>query len=456
MDRTRIGIDGYNLALTNGTGVATYGHTLATVLSDQGHGVEGVFGIDAGVDPAMREVLFYETIGTPPAERSLQQRRSDKRALRRRALNPFASPFMAEVPLTGRVVTEPLAGRLPRFDRIVTAPRLFDLAHRHFAYYGRLLPIRMASPPPIMHWTYPIPVRLVGARNVYTLHDLVPLRLPYTTTDGKGGYRRLLARIIEQADHLCTVSEASRADIIAEFGLDPARISNTYQAAAMPAEILARPAADDGAIVENIFGLPHRGYFLFFGAIEPKKNVGRMLEAYLSLGTATPLVMIGGRGWRNENELALLGAAAETSDEHLNLDDLPVPTGDARRVIRLTHLSRPLLLRLIRSARAALFPSVSEGFGLPILEAMQLGTPILTSNISAMPEVAGDAAILVNPYDTLAIAAGIRALDDDADLRERLSVAGPVQAKAFSPARYIDRLEAMYSAMLDLGAAVRR
>jgi glycosyltransferase involved in cell wall biosynthesis len=276
MDRMRIGIDGYNLALPNGTGVATYGYTLASVLKARDVGVEGVFGIDVGREAALREILFFETIGKSPVERSLEQRRHDKRVLRRRAFNPFASPRLDDVPLTGRVVTQPLADRLPVFDRIVSAPRLFDLAHRHFAYYGRLLPIRMSAPPPIMHWTYPVPIRLVGARNIYTLHDLVPLRLPYTTTDPKGRYRHLIARIAATADHLCTVSEASRNDILAEFGVNPAGVSNTYQSAIIPAETLARTVAEDAAVIENTFGLPHRGYFLFFGAIEPKKNVGRL------------------------------------------------------------------------------------------------------------------------------------------------------------------------------------
>ncbi|MDO6413684.1 glycosyltransferase family 1 protein [Sphingomonas sp. BIUV-7] len=443
----RIGIDGYNLALPNGTGVATYGYTLASVLKASDFDVEGVFGIDAGKDAALREILFFETLGKSPVERSLEQRRQDKRALRRRALNPFASPRLDDVPLSGRVVTQPLADRLPAFDRIMSAPRLFDLAHCHFAYYGRLLPIRMSTPPPIMHWTYPIPIRLVGARNIYTLHDLVPLRLPYTTTDPKRRYRHLISRIAATADHLCTVSEASRNDILTEFGMNPGDISNTYQAAIMPPGTLARTVAEDAAVIENIFGLPHRGYFLFFGAIEPKKNVGRLIEAYLSLGLSTPLVIVGGRGWQNEGELALLGTAAGTSDEEDQIGSVNA-RDPSRRVIRLTHLSRSLLLKLIRSARAALFPSISEGFGLPILEAMQLGTPVLTSNISAMPELAGDAAVLVDPYDTFAIAQNIAHLDTDRSLRERLSRAGPLRAEHFSPERYSTRLRTMYSEVM--------
>lgn len=95
-----------------------------------------------------------------------------------------------------------------------------------------------------------------------------------------------------------------------------------------------------------------------------------------------------------------------------------------------------------------LFPSIFEGFGLPVLEAMQLGTPVLTGNGSSLPEVAGDAALLVDPYSTAAIAAGIARLDADAGLRAALSEAGPAQAARFSPQAYLPRLEAMYAAVL--------
>jgi glycosyltransferase involved in cell wall biosynthesis len=178
-----------------------------------------------------------------------------------------------------------------------------------------------------------------------------------------------------------------------------------------------------------VFGLDPRSFFLFFGALEPKKNLGRLIEAYLGLGTQTPLVLVGARAWLSEGELSLL------------------PENDSR-LIRLDYLGRNALLRLTRVARAVLFPSISEGFGLPVLEAMSLGTPVLTSDGSSLPEVAGNAALLVDPYSTAAIAAGIARLDQDVGLRERLSEAGPRQAACFSQAAYLDRLEAMYTAVL--------
>ena len=433
MTKLDVGIDGYNLALPNGTGVATYGHVLADTLRAGGHAVTGLFGVDAGRDPAMREVIFYDRLGHVPPTPHLRRKRS--RRVLRAALRPFHVRHADEVPQSGRIETANLAERLPAFDRLATAANLFEIAHRHFGIYGRFLRLRMDRPPAIMHWTYPLPIRLEGAANIYTFHDLVPLRLPYTTLDAKRAYRDLLAACTRQAAHICTVSEASRADIMAEFGIDGGRISNCYQASPLaPPE--TEPSAD-AAMIENIFGLPYRGYFLHFGAIEPKKNIGRLIEAYLGTGVSAPLVLTGGRGWHAQDELRLLvpdDEADTTHGRHM-----------AERVRRLEHLPRPLLARLIRGARAVLFPSIHEGFGLPVLEAMQLGTPVLTSAVGAPAEIAGDAALLVDPYDVGAIAAGIRALDSDAGLRDRIAAAGPGAAARFSTDAFRMRLEAMYT-----------
>jgi glycosyltransferase involved in cell wall biosynthesis len=441
VNQLRIGIDGYNLALRHGTGIATYGRALARTLQSAGHRVEGVFGLDVGKDPALREVHFFDLLDRiEPTRRTPRQVAARRARLLRDALNPLLSLRAIEVPRTGRVETATFADRLPAFDRVTSAAHLFAIAHLHFKYYGRFVRLRMDDPPDIMHWTYPLPVELVGSRNIYTLHDLVPLRLPYTTLDAKASYRALARACVTRGAHVCTVSEASRRDIVTEFAIDPARVTNSYQASPLPADALARSPAEDSAMIEGIFGLRAQGYFLYFGAIEPKKNLGRLIEAYLSIATDTPLVIVGARAWRSEEELRLL--REDEDGESAQRQAL------ARRIIRLEYMPRPLLLRLIRGARAMVFPSLYEGFGLPVLEAMQFGTPILTSNTSSLPEVAGDAAVLVDPYDVLAIAAGLRALDGDPALRARLAMAGPAQAATFSEERYRGRLEDMYARVM--------
>ena len=175
-----------------------------------------------------------------------------------------------------------------------------------------------------------------------------------------------------------------------------------------------------------LFDLAPQGYFLYFGAIEPKKNVGRLIEAYLASEVTTPLIIVGGRSWRSENELRLLGTPGSQ-----------ILSG-AARIRKLDYLPRRMLDVLVAGARGVLFPSLYEGFGLPVVEALARGVPTMTSTAGSLPEVAGGAALLVDPYDIAAIAAAIRALDTDADLRATLSAAGPAQAARFSIEAFSD------------------
>ena len=115
-----------------------------------------------------------------------------------------------------------------------------------------------------------------------------------------------------------------------------------------------------------------------------------------------------------------------------------------RQVRRLEYLPRDQLITLIRGARALLFPSIYEGFGLPVIEAMALSTPVVTSNASSLPEVAGDAALLVDPYSIDDIARAIRTIEADADLRGALVERGRQQAKKFAPSAYDERLRQLY------------
>ena len=124
--------------------------------------------------------------------------------------------------------------------------------------------------------------------------------------------------------------------------------------------------------------------------------------------------------------------------------------------VKFTGYVRPEdMAGLYSLATVFAYPSLYEGFGLPVLEAMACGTPVLTSNVSALPEVAGDAALLVDPYDTRAISAGLGALDRDAALRDRLSHAGLAQAERFSVARYQERLTRLYEEVSDQYNALR-
>lgn len=427
-----IGIDGYNLALPHGTGVATYGFGLAEAIRSLGLRLEGVFGIPVGRDPTIRDVFFYEAIG---------------RGLPPRIIPPFLRPAfdrwalikglrIFDVEDRGLIERRGFVDRLPRFDRVRSAALLFERAEAYFRRTKRFLTLTVEDPPAIMHWTYPVPVRMTGTRNIYTLHDLVPLKLPFATLDKKRYYHWLIERCVAEGDHIVTVSESSRSDVLAMYGArHPGledRITNTYQHAPLPGGGL-----DDGEDVTGVFGLRPGGYLLYFGAIEPKKNVARLIEAYLSIDTDTPLVIVGARSWQKDEEMRLMDAIGKRGGE------------TARRIVQLDYLPRRLLMKLVAKARAVMFPSLYEGFGLPVLEAMQLGTPVVTSTMGSLPEVAGDAALLVDPYDVPRLAESIRRIDSDAILRANLSVEGLRQAARFSLDRHRRALHAVYGRVLD-------
>ncbi len=435
----RVIFDGFNLSLAQGTGVATYTRMLAQVVHELGYEI-GVVYASAQTPPKnrlLREVAFFD------------EKRAIKVPLSRQVINCVADQlrnFAAIRPLPvefdGVVIQRQFEGMLPADHRAFATRNLFAAARAHFARTNRFARLSFEAPPAIFHCTYPLPLRSKSACNIYTIHDLVPLRLPFTTLDNKRQMFRLLKKISVEADHIVTVSENSKRDIIDVLGVEESRVTNTYQAVHFPAAYRERPDAVLAEQLEGSFGLEFNEYLLFFGALEPKKNVGRLIEGYLSSGVDIPLVLVAGQGWNNEPETKLI---AELRDKQR----LPAfaNRGAGRTVHRYDYVPLGLLATLIRGARAVLFPSLYEGFGLPVLEAMVLGTPVITSRESSIPEVAGDAALLVDPYSTDEIAAAIRTIVDDPDLRAELVQRGLAQAENFSVDRYRERVGALYGAL---------
>lgn len=437
--RPRVMIDGFNLGLEKGTGVATYSRNLSYCLRDMGCEVGVMYGGSYSWlhKPLLKEIAFYDS-------QSLTMNKWQRFVKKVRSSISLPTQNRGfEVPITGSVIADNFKSRLPYYDHLWNATDIFVKASTQFEVFGFRNTVRFPQQPDVAHWTYPLPIRTPGAKNIYTLHDLVPLRLPYTTLDKKDKYLKLMKWICKSADHIVTVSEHSKRDIIQLLGVDESKVTNTYQAVTIPDKYRLKPDDVIQREVEGTFGLKYKEYFLFFGSIEPKKNIGRLIEGYLGSGVQTPLVVVGAQAWKSEQELRLL------YDDHIrSLVQVGPETRVKRRVVQLEYAPFPLLVSLIRGAKGVLFPSLYEGFGLPVLEAMLLGTPVLSSNTSSIPEVAGDAALLVNPYETREIAEAIRALDSDAELRQALSEKGKQQAAYFSEEAYRRRLEAVYHQVL--------
>jgi len=419
-------IDGSQFLSKTATGIGSYGRTLTRALRTLGLPVTVLYGRSThGSRLAPPHSLATQVFGSePPPERRLM------RALRN-------APFLAGsiVGLTkpvrpDRVSTDGIdlgafEPPLPLVDNVLNASRIYDRAHMHFMLKERLLEV---APPPdikLAHWTGPIALKARGIPNVYTLHDLIPLQFPYFIIDRGGLSSRLHAAIARDADHIITVSEASKNHIVDLLKIPEDRVSVTYQ----PTPSLAKlEQAEAARLVETIYGAEPGKYALFLGAIEPKKNLKRLIEAFLMADPGFPLLLAGPKGWLNKEDLELI----QTVSTHQSL------------VRQLGYLPRRHVTALLQCARFFAFPSIYEGFGLPVLEAMQLGIPVLTSNTSSLPEVAGEAAVLVDPLDINQLTKGIRALTNDADLRSELSLRGPQQAAKFSDEIYRHRLAEAY------------
>lgn len=412
--------------MPHGSGIATYGHTLleaVTATGAQGHVLYG-------------PEVSHRDQGKVSEAAIISGQSKPRKASAARAISTWSSRYGIEVrPIqASSLVHWPRVGmRQPAAKNYWIGRELFHLGQRAFDQYQSIVPVTFVErdeipAPDVMHWTCPLPLRAKGMPNILTIHDIIPLTLPHSTSVHKARYKRLVESACLAADHILCVSETTRNDLVSFLGIPETQISVTYQPV-----LAAEPfdADQDQGWLQDTLKLSRHGYFLFYGAIEPKKNLGRIVEAYFESGSRTPLVIVAGRQWLSEYETGLLDAYISAN-----------PDG---RILKLDFLPRSSLERLIRNARATLFPSLYEGFGLPILEAMAQGSPVVTSNFGAMAEISGGAAALVDPYDTTSIATTLRAVDNDEAYRSHLTALGFRRAADFSPESYLLRLKSAYS-----------
>jgi len=251
--------------------------------------------------------------------------------------------------------------------------------------------------------------------SVFTVYDVTFAVYPETQTVLNRWFLKLaFPRFLRAAHAVIAISESTRRDLLRLFGPFDASVHVVYGAV----DARFQPATPDAvARVRTRYRLPER-FVLFVGTIEPRKNLARLLEAICTLreaGTPVPLVIAGRAGWHYRPFADQLRRTALGG-----LVILPGPVPDA-------HLPA-----LYSAAEAFVFPSLYEGFGLPVLEAMACGTPVVASQAASLPEVAGEAALLVDPHDVRQLAASIRQVWQDAGLRAELRGKGWQQVGRFS------------------------
>jgi glycosyltransferase involved in cell wall biosynthesis len=265
-------------------------------------------------------------------------------------------------------------------------------------------------------------------RTVVTVHDLAMVLLPETFGARRARYKTAMTvGAVRRASLVIADSGSTRDDLVAELGVDPARVR------VVPLGVEPRFAAADDAAASaaaGALGLP-AAYLLYVGRLEPRKNLPVLVDAYAEArrrhGVTVPLVVAGARSWLDEDLPAR--AAAAGVGEHVRF---------------IGHVADELLPGLLHGAIAVVYPSRYEGFGLPVLEAMAAGTPVVTSTVSSLPEVAGNAALFVDPDDVPGLAEALGRLEADAGLRSRLSDAGRARAAGFTWERTASETVAVY------------
>jgi glycosyltransferase involved in cell wall biosynthesis len=234
-----------------------------------------------------------------------------------------------------------------------------------------------------------------------------------------------------RADRIIAISHATQRDLIAAYDVPPEKVTVIHEAAD-PRFQPQPPEAVEA--VRTRYGLPER-YLLSVGTIEPRKNLTRLLEAFEALhaeGLTDALVVVGGRGWLYDDFFARLERS---------------PAREA--VLFPGYVPDADLPPIYAGAQALAFPSLYEGFGLPVLEAMACGAPVACSNTSSLPEVAGDAALLFDPHDVTAITQALHRLLSDDTLHADLQQRGRGRAATFSWDRVAAETEAVYNIVSD-------
>lgn len=237
------------------------------------------------------------------------------------------------------------------------------------------------------------------------VHDLIPVRFPKRFSPLTPYFRYYIPQVLQQAEHIICNSTATARDITDFYKISSNKIT----------PILL--AYDTNHFKKLDLPIQETPYLLYLGRQDPYKNLHRLIEAFAKISSNDIQLWLAGSPDKRYTPLL------QRRVEELGLCD---------RVKFLDYVPYQQLPTLLNQAIALVFPSLWEGFGLPVLEAMACGTPVITSNLSSLPEVAGDAAILIDPYNVGELATAMQALVEDGELRSRLSILGLERSRQFS------------------------
>ncbi len=294
---------------------------------------------------------------------------------------------------------------------------IYRKAQRKFRLTGKITRFDCGAELDIFHWSHPVPLSAKNCCNIYTIHDIIPILVPALSAIEPRRFTKLITELIAGGAYFTTVSQQTANEFVAWTGINPARVFCTYQW--VPAIQPALPPPDT---------LLPSSYFLVLGRVEPRKNIARVVAAWQQADTGIPLVIAGPDGhWSSKRDKS-------------DLDRLLTAPG----IIRLGWTSDEIADRLILHSRALLMPSLAEGFGLPLAEAMAAGVPVVGARSAIAEEICGDAALLVDPHCTAQMTDAMRLIASDDDLRFVKSAQGKRATERFSADNFTANLKNAY------------
>lgn len=425
MKKLDILVDGFNLALRKGSGIKTYGITLLDAYAELGHQVSVMTDNKhiKGDNEILNDVLYFD-----------QEEIKAKSYFNSKYIDYYkdlSGLFKVRKPnqITPKITVpnsldylSKVSGK--RYQHLENVADIFHSANRLYGVFRRCNRVKLQQPPDVWHMTAPLPIKVNAKKTVITVHDLIPLKVPFTTLDIKQDFYHLFKWACHSADMILSVSEHTKKDIIDIYQIPEEKIQVSYQSY-QTQKTLDDPEFEDIYLTSS--HLETKKYVLFVGNIEPKKNIKALISAMAYVNQGYKLVIVGRKAWMHESQLK-------------NLDKLLHPW----QYVFLDYVSQMELSILYKNALCLVFPSLYEGFGLPVLEAMAHDCPVICSNAASLPEVGGDAALYVDPYNFQEIRDCLRRIIKDKTLRKEMVSKGRKQVDFFSQENYANRLNQAY------------
>lgn len=412
-------VDGLNFELPHGTGIKTYTRSVLSSLAQLGCEIDLLSQRDV---PSVRhvepEAAYLTTIMNAKRRMSPGERLYAILESLGRRIRPDPPLSAARVLESGSHLR--LCPEWKHLGKVFTLPSLFDRSFAKASVGMGLTSIRNFAGADVLFLTSPVPIRLPGRLNILTVHDIIPLSHPWLidrwVAVGKA-FGESMRSLIQSADRILCVSDTTRQQLISRFHVDERKLRTVYQPCRFALDSASADTEDDATVLSRL-GLSTKGYLLFVGAIEPKKNLTNLLLAMQEGKVRLPLVVVGPYGWSCASERTMLEKMKQT-------------------VFHVGYIRDSELSVLQRHAAAFVFPSLVEGFGLPPLEAFWHGVPCVLSDIPIFRELFLDYPTYVDPLSSASIASGIERAVSSSSRREEAKVYVRSQ---FSLARFVEVL----------------